>query len=245
MQGIVGTNLQYSSRVQAVADWFGPTDFIQMDTQANAQGCGGSNHNAANSPESLLVGCPIQTCPAAVQRANPMTYFTRDDPPFFIQHGNADCTVPRGQSQILQMLMQSSGHDSSLMLIPGAGHGGTQFSAESNMLLLDAFFNAKLRNSFSPLVNSIKIYRKKSEVTFFRAGALGSVYRIVLSGANFQSDAKVLVNGIEKGVSFTDGGEIKVNGLIGRIPASGIISVQVKNSNGSYSNIFRPEIRPE
>ncbi len=245
MEGAVGANLQYSSRVQAVVDWFGPTDFLQMDTQAIAQGCGGSNHNAANSPESLLVGCPIQTCPATVQRANPLTYYSRDDPPFFIQHGNADCTVPRGQSQILQTLMQNAGHDSSLILIPNAGHGGTQFSAESNMLLLDAFFNAKLRNSFSPLVNSIQIYRKKSEVAYFRAGSSGSVYRIVFDGVNFQNDTKVLINGVEKGVSFTNGSEITVNGLNGRIPSSGVMTIQVKNSNGSYSNIFRPEIRTE
>ena len=245
MEGSVGANLQYSSRVQAVVDWFGPTDFLQMDMQAIAQGCGGSNHDSPGSPESVLVGCAIQSCPTAVQRANPLTYFTRDDPPFFIQHGNADCTVPRGQSQILQTLMQTAGHDSSLTLIPGAGHGGTQFSAESNMLLLDAFFTAKLRNSFSPLVNSIKIYRKKSEVTFFRAGSVGSIYRIVLNGANFQNNAKVLINGVEKGVTLTTSNEITVNGLIGRIPASGVINVQVKNSNGSYSNIFRPEIRAE
>lgn len=245
MEGTVGSNLQYSSRVQAVVDWFGPTDFLQMDTQAIAQGCGGSNHDAPGSPESVLVGCPIQTCPTAVQRANPLTYYTRDDPPFFIQHGNADCTVPRGQSQILYNLMQTGGHDASLTLIPNAGHGGIQFSAESNMLLIDAFFNSKLRNSFSPLVNSIRIYRKNSEVTFFRAGSIGSIYRLVLAGTNFQSDAKVLINGIEKGVTFTNANEIRVIGLVGRIPASGIVTVQVKNSNGSYSNIFRSEIRTE
>ena len=245
LEGSVGTNLQYSSRVQAVVDWFGPTDFLQMDTQAIAQGCSGSNHNSPGSPESVLVGCPIQTCPTVVQRANPLTYLTIDDPPFFIQHGNSDCTVPRGQSQILYNLMQTAGHDSTLTLIPGAGHGGIQFSAESNMLLLDAFYNAKLRNSFSPLVNSITIYRKKSEVNHFRTGSPGSIYRIVLSGANFQNDAKVLINGVAKGASFTNGGEINVYGVIGRIPASGVISLQVKNSNESYSNIFRPEIRAE
>jgi acetyl esterase/lipase len=245
LEGTVGSNLQYSSRVQAVVDWFGPTDFLQMDTQAIAQGCSASTHDAPNSPESNLVGCPIQSCPTLVQRANPLTYFTTDDPPFFIQHGGADCTVPNGQSRILQTLMQNAGHDSSFAIIPGAGHGGTPFSAESNMVLLDAFFNAKLRSSFSPLVNSIKIYRKKSEVTFFRASALGSLYRIVFNGANFQNTAKVLINGVEKGVSFTNTNEITVNGLVGRIPASGVVTVQVKNSNGSYSNIFRPEIRTE
>ena len=139
MEGTVGGNLEYSSRVQAVADWFGPTDFLQEDAQTAAQGCPAVGHSSANSPESLLVGCPIQTCPQVVQRANPMTYLTPDDPPFFIQHGTADCTVPIGQSVILQNLMQTAGNDSVYLPIPGAVHGGFQFSTEANLVQLDRF----------------------------------------------------------------------------------------------------------
>ena len=145
MEGTVGGNLEYSSRIQAVADWFGPTDFLQMDAQTAAQGCPNAGHNGPGSPESLLVGCPIQSCPQAVQRANPMGYLTPDDPPFFIQHGTADCTVPTGQSIILQNLMQASGNDSSYLPIPGAVHGGFQFSTEANLMVLDPFFETKLR----------------------------------------------------------------------------------------------------
>ncbi len=244
MEGSVGGNNQHSSRVQAVVDWYGPTDFLQMDTQLASQGCGNGNHNAPDSAESLLIGCPIQSCPAAVQRANPMTYFSSDDPPFFIQHGTVDCTVPTGQSQILQNLLQGSGHDTSLITLSGAGHGGPQFSAESNLLLVDAFLDAKLRQSVNPLVTSMRIFRKSAEATTFRAGSLGSLYRLVLTGLNFQDGTKVLVNGVEKGVSYSNPTEVVIYELPGRIAPSGEISVQIKNSNGRFSNVLRSAITP-
>jgi len=244
LEGTVGGNLQYSSRVQAVVDWYGPTDFLQMDVQTKSQpGCFMGNHDAANSPESLLIGCQIQTCPQAVQRANPMTYVSMDDPPFFIEHGSADCTVPTGQSQIFQNLLQANGHDSVFTTIQGEGHGGPLFTTESNMLLVDAFWNAKLRQPINPLINSVKIYRKSLETGFFRAGSLGSIYRISIQGTNFQTDTKVLVNGTAKGISLINGNEIVVNGLPGRIPASGEISIQIRNTNGRFSNVSRAEIR--
>lgn len=246
MEGTVGGNNQFSSRVQATVDWYGPTNLLLMDTQLKAQpGCGSGNHDAADSAESLFIGCPIQTCPAAVQRANPMTYLTTDDPPFFIEHGTADCVVPTGQSQIFQELMQASGHDSVFTTIPTAGHGGALFVTESNLLLVDAFWNTKLRQAVNPLVSSIKIFRKALETTYFRAGSIAIIYRIKISGLNFQSTSRVLINGYERGVSFADSGEVVVNHLIGRIPPSGEVTLQIKNGDGRYSNIVRTEIRSE
>lgn len=239
LEGTLGTNLQQSSRVHAVVDWYGPTNFLQMDKQAIGQGCAGSNHNSATSAESMLVGCPIQTCPTAVQRANPMTYATTDDPPFLIQHGTVDCTVPTGQSQIFQTLLQSIGQDYSINLLTGAGHGGPEFSAAANLLIVDAFFEAKLRQSVNPMINSVRVYRKTAEVPHFRAGSIGSLYRIVLTGPNIAADSKVLINGIARGGALTGAGELTVRGPAGRIGQSGEISIQVRSALGRHSNIYR------
>ncbi|MBK8780941.1 MAG: hypothetical protein IPO22_03910 [Anaerolineales bacterium] len=54
MEGDLG-NADQSSCVQAVVDWFGPIDFLKMDEQFAGTSCEQS-HNAANSPESKLVG---------------------------------------------------------------------------------------------------------------------------------------------------------------------------------------------
>ena len=53
-----GANLNLSSRVQAVCDYYGPTDFLQADAHAipSAQ----LKHDPADSPESKLIGGAIQ-----------------------------------------------------------------------------------------------------------------------------------------------------------------------------------------
>jgi acetyl esterase/lipase len=119
-----------SSKIQAGIDWFGPTDFLKMDEQAIAQGCGATsaNHNQANSPESQLMGFPIQTKPSITQTANPITYVSTDDSPLYIVHGTEDCTVPKEQGTILFDAILSK------MIIPvqlgifgSSGHGTGTF----------------------------------------------------------------------------------------------------------------------
>ncbi|MFH1719137.1 MAG: alpha/beta hydrolase, partial [Planctomycetota bacterium] len=117
------TNREYSSRVQAVCDWFGPTDFLQMDKYALE----GSRlaHDAPNSPESQLVGGPIQDEPyrSLVAKANPITYVTKDDPPFLIMHGDKDMLVPLHQSELLHDALKQAGVETTLHVVKGAGHG--------------------------------------------------------------------------------------------------------------------------
>ncbi|MEZ4707791.1 MAG: alpha/beta hydrolase [Caldilineaceae bacterium] len=120
----VGAHLDVSSRVQCVVDYFGPTDFLQMDTQRLPNGM---IHNAPDSPESELVGGNIQEHPAKVARANPITYIpqdvTADVPPFLIVHGDADPLVPYGQSILLVDALQKVGADVTFYTVKGGGHG--------------------------------------------------------------------------------------------------------------------------
>jgi acetyl esterase/lipase len=143
-------NADVSSRVQAVVDWFGPTDFLQMDAQFAAdEVCPASaeSHDVADSPESMLLGAGVQTVPDLAAAANPITYVTEDDPPFFIQHGTADCNVPVAQSQLLyDALVEVTGEDNNtFIMIEGAGHGGEEFSAEENFALVIAFLDETLK----------------------------------------------------------------------------------------------------
>ncbi|WP_370452341.1 hypothetical protein [Kribbella caucasensis] len=43
----------------------------------------------------------MQSCPSAARAANPITYVSRNDPPFLIAHGRADALVPHHQSELL------------------------------------------------------------------------------------------------------------------------------------------------
>lgn len=117
----VGNHLQFSSRVHAVVDFFGPTDFRQMNSQAGEQGR--LDHDAPDSPESQLLGGPIQQHPQRVAEANPITYVSADDPPFLIMHGENDYTVPVGQSRRLHAALVANDVTSKLVIVPDAGHG--------------------------------------------------------------------------------------------------------------------------
>ena len=95
-----------SACVQAVADWFGPTDFLQMDANRLVDGY---IHDVPTSPESQLVGGPIQSMKNAVQAANPITYVSKDDAPFQIVHGDSDRLVPHHQSELLHAALRWRG----------------------------------------------------------------------------------------------------------------------------------------
>jgi acetyl esterase/lipase len=117
----VGAHLEVSSRVQAVVDFFGPTDFLQMDAHRLP---GGMVHDAPESPESELVGGPIQEHPERVARANPVTYVTAEAPPFLIIHGDRDPLVPHHQSVLLADALRRAGVPVTFYTVPGGGHGG-------------------------------------------------------------------------------------------------------------------------
>ena len=140
-------NSNFTSKVHVVVDWYGPTDFLQMDSMALAQGCSSSNHNAANSPESELIGFPITTRPDLVAKANPITYISNDDPPFFIEHGLIDCIVPNGQSQQLysQLLPVLGAQKVKLKLLDATGHGGGLFSSASTVTEAIDFLDTYLK----------------------------------------------------------------------------------------------------
>ncbi len=138
-------NADQSSCVQAVVDWFGPTDFLQMDAQFAGTACP-VTHDAADSPESKLVGAPIQTVPDKVKLVNPIPYVTAEAPAFLIQHGTADCNVPPQQGQLLYNALKAAGSDkATLTFLEGAGHGDPQFSAAANVQVVLDFLAKYLK----------------------------------------------------------------------------------------------------
>lgn len=132
-----------SAAVQAVCSYFGPTDLLAMDRQSRP----GSKivHDHPSSPESQLIGGPIQEHRQLAERANPIRYITPAAPPFFIVHGLDDPLVPPGQSEMLHAALQARGVESQLFLLPGAAHGGSAFKRLAPLHELVAFFDRHLR----------------------------------------------------------------------------------------------------
>jgi acetyl esterase/lipase len=140
LEGTVGGNLQYSSRVQAVCDWFGPSDFLTIGDFPSSL-----DHNAPNSPEAQLIDGAIKENLDKARAASPIYYVTRDDPPFLIMHGTADMTVPFHQSVELDSALRLTGVSVILKPLPGAGHGGSAFTADSSRRLIIEFFDRYLK----------------------------------------------------------------------------------------------------
>jgi acetyl esterase/lipase len=131
-------NPEQPSHIQAVVDWFGPTNFLKMDEQLTSSGMApieGTEHNGANSPEALLLGNKITEIPELVKAANPETYIREDAPPFLIQHGVKDPVVPVQQSiEFAQKLGRICGKDRVILdLIEGAEHGDPLFETPENV----------------------------------------------------------------------------------------------------------------
>lgn len=140
-------NADQSSRVQAVVDWFGPTNFLLMDEQLKATGNGVPDHSGANSPESKVMGQKITDIPRKVQLANPESYITKGNPPFLIMHGTKDQLVPTQQSVLFaEKLKKVLGKNKvTLYLLQGAHHGGPEFDDPAIIKMVFDFLNRWLQ----------------------------------------------------------------------------------------------------
>jgi acetyl esterase/lipase len=129
LEGDVGEQ-GLSSRVRAVVAFYPPTDFLQMDAHMLGQGVAFNRlldltdgHADPRSPESLLLGGPIQAMTEAARQANPITYVSREAPPFLLLHGRQDLLVPYHQSELLYHALRNAGAEVALVTLPNGQHG--------------------------------------------------------------------------------------------------------------------------
>jgi dipeptidyl aminopeptidase/acylaminoacyl peptidase len=139
-------NEGYSSGVNAAVDWYGPTDFLVMDSQLAAAGLGPGRHSAADSPESRLLGACVAESPLLVQTANPVNYVRKGMPPILIQHGSADAVVPCRQSELLAAEIERVAGPGvcEFEILRGAGHADAAFERPDNMEKVFSFLNRRL-----------------------------------------------------------------------------------------------------
>jgi len=129
LEGNLGTT-GVSSAVQAAVAYYPPTDFLQMDRwalrpcdpKAGLRPLGAFCHDGAGSPESMLIGCAIQSCAEKTQRANPANYISKADPPILIIHGASDALVPHAQGELFYQALNKACHDAVFISLPVAGH---------------------------------------------------------------------------------------------------------------------------
>jgi acetyl esterase/lipase len=121
-----------SSRVQAVACFFPPTDFLNYGKEGeNALGRGvlasfRAPFDFKELDKSINAFVPI-TDEARIleigRQISPVYQVTADDPPTLIFHGDADALVPIQQSEIMVARLKEAGVPTELVVKPGAAHG--------------------------------------------------------------------------------------------------------------------------
>jgi acetyl esterase/lipase len=136
LEGNLG-NPDQSSRVQAVCDWFGPADFTRIAGKSAD----------ADSAIGRLLGGPIQDNKEKAKLASPVTFISKENPPFLIMHGDMDKTVPLSQSEALAEALKKAGVDATLVVLKGAGHGGNQFTSPQTRQSIREFFDKHLKKT--------------------------------------------------------------------------------------------------
>lgn len=144
LEGDVGPHSGTNSRVQCVADLYGPAELSRMGLFPSAL-----DHDDADSPESRLIGGPLLSRPEAARAASPVTYVTPDDPPFLIVHGTKDEIVPFDQSVRLHEALRKAGVDATMVPVERGGHGN--FGNPELPLRVQAFFDRHLRGMDVPV----------------------------------------------------------------------------------------------
>lgn len=137
LEGEVGGNLKQSSSVQAVIDYFGPSDFVlRGKTQPERA------YTNQSGSYALLGGEGGKVAASMERLASPATYVSTDDPPLLIFHGTADKTVLLDQSDRMVELYDAVGLDVELVTLEGAGHGGKRFFEGDSFQKAIHFLNA-------------------------------------------------------------------------------------------------------
>ena len=121
-----------SSRVQAVACFYPPTDFLNYGKEGeNALGRGVlaafkapfDFHELDKTTNSFVKVTDEQKVLEIGRNISPISHVSADDPPTLIIHGDADKLVPIQQAEILVKKLKDAGVEAKLVTKPGAAHG--------------------------------------------------------------------------------------------------------------------------
>ena len=135
----VGENLGQSSAVRCVIDSFGPADFFHWGDPPLP-----ASYDTPNTALARLLGGRLADHEELARLASPVTFVDKDSAPFLIMHGEKDPLVPVQQSVVLDAALRKAGVDSTLVLVPGGGHGGGMFNDVRYLHQMAAFMDAHL-----------------------------------------------------------------------------------------------------
>lgn len=119
---------------KAVVDFYGPAELIMFPGAGDPK-----------SPEALLIGAAPLDRPDLAKAASPVTYVDKNDPPFFIIHGEKDNLVSPNQSRLLSSWLTLAGIQNELIIVKDAPHFGVMFDADEIRSRVMSFLKEKLQ----------------------------------------------------------------------------------------------------
>ena len=102
-----------SARVQAVINFYGPTDLKAI--LAETEGAAG--------PIAMMLGGGPDRVPDRYEAASPARLVSADDPPMLLITGADDRLIPPDQARQLASALEGAGVPRRLIVLPGLGHG--------------------------------------------------------------------------------------------------------------------------
>ena len=146
----VGSNLDQSSAVNAVIDFYGVSDLTIIGAGLD-EALEQSHHSAATTEALLLngaaaaekgVGVFDPSMEPKVSAASPFSYIGASTPPFILFHGTADTLVSPVATKMLQKRLDDAGVHAERYVIEGAGHGTAEFQQDAIYERAIAFLNS-------------------------------------------------------------------------------------------------------
>lgn len=132
-----GGNPGVSSRVQAVVNYFGPTDLAKLYV---------TSKHAAGLVKTMMDGTPEQHA-ESYRQASPVTYVSKDSPPTLSIQGTADDVVPPDQAVEFDAAMKKAGAPHTLIMLPGEKHGFRSAAAKKAFDAKFKFFDEHLKHA--------------------------------------------------------------------------------------------------
>jgi acetyl esterase/lipase len=135
LEGVAGDYQKNNSSIQAIVDYYGPTNFTTILQQSTPHGL------SVRVPAlDLLLGDGPEQKPELAKLASPVFHVTKDDPPLLLIHGDQDPQVPINQSHELHGVYKKLKLTSQFEVVHGGAHGGADFYDKRRNRLVREFF---------------------------------------------------------------------------------------------------------
>lgn len=136
LEGNVGGNSEQSSRVQAVVDYYGATDFLLRSRTQSWK------VNKLGSVVYNLLGGPANQLVDKAKQASAKFHVTPNDAPLLVFHGGKDTTVLMNQTDAIEEAYKKHNLPVTVYRLKDAGHGGFVFYSSENAKHLCEFLEA-------------------------------------------------------------------------------------------------------